>query len=111
MCHKTEPEAIRERLHLGHRNHLASRAAQHHNMRVVDHHALRGAVRITHSIGEKHLAIETLKGGIDLKRTACASNTTPPRRSVLYISCRPLPLHAARCRAASPRRARSDIGP
>jgi hypothetical protein len=38
MRHKAEPEAFRERLHLGHRNHLFSRAAQHHHMRVVDHH-------------------------------------------------------------------------
>ena len=67
MRHEAKPEAIRERLHLGHWNHLASRTAQHHHMRVVDHHAFRGAIHITHRIGEKHLAVEPLKGGRDLK--------------------------------------------
>ena len=38
--HKAEPETFRERLHLGHRNHFTPRAAQHHHMRVVDHHPL-----------------------------------------------------------------------
>ncbi len=69
MRHEAEPEALGERFHLGNRNHLAPRAAQHHHMRVVDHHALRGAVGVPHRIGEKHLAVEALKGGIDLKNS------------------------------------------
>ena len=36
-------------------------------MRVVDHHALHGAAHVTQRIGEKHLAIEALKRGIDLE--------------------------------------------
>ena len=67
MSHEAEPETIPERLHLRHRNHLSSRAAQHDHMSVVDHHPFRRAVHIAHSIGEKHLAVEALKGGRDLK--------------------------------------------
>ncbi len=112
MRHEAEPEALGERFHL--ENQESSRApcrATHHHMGVVNHHALRGAVGVPHRIGEKHLAVEALKGGIDLEKTACANNTAPPRRSAPYTFCRPLPPRAARCRAASPRRARSDIGP
>ena len=36
-------------------------------MRVIDHHPFRRAVHIAHRIGEKHLAVEALKGGVDLK--------------------------------------------
>ena len=67
MRHESKPEAVGERLHLRHGNHLSPRAAQHHHMRVVDHHALRRAVHVAHRIGEKHLAVEALKGGRDLK--------------------------------------------
>jgi len=67
MCYEAEPEAIPESLHLRYRNHLSSAAAQHHNMGVVDHHSLHDAVHIAHRIGEKHLAVESLKGGVDLK--------------------------------------------
>ena len=67
MRHEAEPEAIRKRLHLRHGNHFAPRAAQHDHVRVIDHHALRRAVHIAHRVGEKHLAVESLKGGGDLK--------------------------------------------
>jgi hypothetical protein len=43
--HEAESEAFGEGIHFGHGNHFASRAAQHHHMRVVDHHALDGAAR------------------------------------------------------------------
>jgi hypothetical protein len=37
-------------------------------MRVVDHHALDHAARISQRVGQKHLAIEALKRGIDLEK-------------------------------------------
>src|SRR5450759_3959783 len=42
--------------------------AQHHHMRVVDHHALRSAAHVAQRIGEKHLAIEPLERGMDLEK-------------------------------------------
>ena len=36
-------------------------------MRVVDHHALGRAACIAQRVGEKHLAVESLKRGIDLE--------------------------------------------
>src|SRR5450756_1348790 len=68
MRHETEPQAIRERLHLRHRNHLASRAAQHHHVRVIDHHALDHASRMPQRVGEKYLAVESVKSRIDLEK-------------------------------------------
>src|SRR5450759_3329730 len=61
MRHEAKPEAVRERLHLRHRNHLASRAAQHHHVRVIDHHALHHAARMAQRVGEKYLAVESVK--------------------------------------------------
>src|ERR1035438_8909854 len=60
-------ETFGESRHLGHRNHLAARAAQHHHMRVVDHNALRSAPGVAQGFGEKHFAVETLESRIDLK--------------------------------------------
>src|SRR5208282_687553 len=60
-------ETFGESRHLGHGNHFAARASQHHHMRVVDHDALRRPSGVTQRVGEKHFAVETLKGGIDLK--------------------------------------------
>jgi len=65
---KAESEAFRERLHLGHGNHFAPRAAQHHDVRVVDHHTLHHAAGMAQRIGEKYLAIKSLKGGINLEK-------------------------------------------
>src|ERR1022692_3798494 len=68
MRHETEPETIRERLHLRHRNHLAPRAAQHHHVRVIDHHALDHAARMPQRVGEKYLAVESVKCRMDLEK-------------------------------------------
>src|ERR1035441_5038236 len=68
MRHETEPEAIRERLHLRHRNHFASRAPQHHHVRVIDHHALDHAARMPQRVGEKYLAVESVKRRMDLEK-------------------------------------------
>ena len=62
MRHEVKAETLGEGGHFGHGNHLASGAAQHHHMGVVDHHAARGAREVTQSGGEKHLAVKTLKG-------------------------------------------------
>ena len=43
MGHELKTETLAERSHLGHRHHLAPGAAQHHHMRVIDHHAGRAA--------------------------------------------------------------------
>ena len=47
---------------------MASRTAQHDDVRVVDHAALRRrTVKVAHGIGQEDLAIETLERGIALK--------------------------------------------
>src|ERR1700683_4952515 len=65
--HKTESETLGERFHFRYGNHSPSRAAQHHDMRVVDHHALDHAAHVAQRIGEKHLAVESLESGVDLE--------------------------------------------
>src|SRR3974390_540755 len=61
--HKLKAEALPKGGHLGHRNHVASTAAQHDYVRVVDHGASRGAAEVAQRFGEKHLAVETPEGG------------------------------------------------
>src|ERR1700689_411405 len=39
MRHKLEAETLCKGRHLRHWNHLAAAAAQHHHMRVIDHHS------------------------------------------------------------------------
>ena len=67
MRYEVESEAVAEGFHLGHRNHLPPRTPQYHHVRVVDHHPLRRARHVTQRIGEEHLAVESLKGGLDLE--------------------------------------------
>src|SRR6478672_283222 len=67
MSDKTEPEALPEGFHFGHRNHLATRAAEHHHVRVVDHDPLGRTGEGAQCFGQKHLAIETLQGRIALE--------------------------------------------
>src|SRR5208282_2346929 len=67
MSHETEAEALGKSGHLGYGNHLASGATQHHYMGVVDHDPLGGAAEVAQGLGEKHLAIETLEGRVQLK--------------------------------------------
>src|SRR5947209_11478538 len=64
MSDKVKAESFRERLHLRHRNHLAPGAAQHHDMRVVDHDLLGNASDITQRVRKEHFAIEALERGI-----------------------------------------------
>src|SRR5215471_16988419 len=44
--HERESEPLSKGRHLRHRNHVASAAAQHDHMRVVDHHAGCGATHV-----------------------------------------------------------------
>ena len=68
MCHEAKAETLSEGFHLRHRSHLAARAPQHDDMRVVDHHAPGNTTHILQSVGEKDLAVEALKRRIDLKQ-------------------------------------------
>src|SRR3984957_1996905 len=61
--HELKAETLSKGGHLRHRHHIASAAAQHHYVRVIDHHPSRGATHVTQRIGEKHLAVETPEGG------------------------------------------------
>ncbi len=65
--HEPEPEALGKSRHLRHGHHLAARAAQHHHVRVVDHHAPGRSAKIAQRVGEKHLAVETLEGRVELE--------------------------------------------
>ena len=67
MRYEPKPEAFSKRSHLGHGNHLAASAAQHHDVRVIDHDAFARAAEVAHRIGQKHLAVETLKRRVALK--------------------------------------------
>src|ERR1700693_1061728 len=60
--HELETETLSKGGHLRHRDHVASAAAQHHHVRVVDHHARCGASYVPQRIGEKHLAVESPEG-------------------------------------------------
>ena len=42
--------------------------AQHHDVRVVDHNAFARPAKVAHRIGQKHLAVETLKRRVALKQ-------------------------------------------
>src|SRR5580704_11007829 len=83
MRHKTESETLGERLHFRYGNHFPSRAAQHHDMRVVDHYALDHAAHVAQRIGEKHLAVESLESGVDLEEQQ--AGVTQHRRSRLCL--------------------------
>lgn len=67
MGYEGEAEALGKGGHFGNGNHLASRPAQDHHVRVVDHDAFRAAAEIAQSFGEKNLAVKPLKGWIALK--------------------------------------------
>src|SRR5208283_5696947 len=64
--YEPETETLSKRGHLGHGNHVASCAAQHHDVRVIDHDAPSRAGEVAYRIGEKHLAVETLKRRVTL---------------------------------------------
>src|ERR1035437_4794787 len=72
MRHEAKPEAVRERLHSG--TGIISRPgpegtpAQHHHVRVIDHHALDHTARMPQRVGEKYLAVESVKRRMDLEK-------------------------------------------
>ena len=45
--HELKAETLAEGRHLRHRNHVAPGAAQHDDMRVIDHHAGRAAAEVS----------------------------------------------------------------
>lgn len=67
MRHELKTETLSKGGHLRHRHHVASAAAQHHHVRVIDHDTGGGATQVTQRLGEKHLAVEALKGGVALE--------------------------------------------
>lgn len=68
VSHESESEAIGKSFHLRHRDHFASRAAQHNDVRVIDHHAGAGPRKVAQRFGQKHFAVETPEGGITLEK-------------------------------------------
>src|SRR6266705_3357024 len=65
--HELEAETLSKGRHLRHRHHIASAAAQHHHVRVIDHYARCRATHETQRLGKKHLAVETPKVWITLE--------------------------------------------
>ena len=67
MGPEPEPEAFAESLHLRYWNHLASRAAQHDDMSVIDHRVAAASAEETESLGQEHLAVEALECRVALE--------------------------------------------
>ncbi|HLG95408.1 MAG TPA: hypothetical protein VKX49_03745 [Bryobacteraceae bacterium] len=67
MRHELKAKPLAKGGHLRHRHHLASAAAQHNRVHVVDHHAGRSAAHIAQSIRQKYLAIEALECWVALE--------------------------------------------
>jgi hypothetical protein len=65
--HEREAEALGERGHLGHGEHVPSGAPQHHDVRVVDHAGLRDAIQVAKGLGEEDLALEATEPGVELE--------------------------------------------
>src|ERR1700689_4815704 len=63
--HELKAETLSKGGHL--RHHVASAAAQHHHVRVIDHDASGRATYETQRLGEKYLAVETPEVGITLE--------------------------------------------
>src|SRR5260370_42396420 len=68
VCHELKAETLSKGGHLRCRNHVASAAAQHHHVRVIDHGPGCRATEVAQLLGEKHLAVETPKVGITLDK-------------------------------------------
>src|ERR1700693_5694473 len=65
--HELKAETLSKGGHLRHRHHVASAAAQHHHVRVIDHHASRRATHEAQRLSEKYLAVETPEVWITLE--------------------------------------------
>src|SRR5580700_8802435 len=65
--HELKTEALSKGSHLRYRHHVASTAAQHHHVRVIDHGPGCRAAEIAYRLGEKHLAVETPEVWITLE--------------------------------------------
>ena len=62
MGTELEAEVLPEGDHLRYGDHRGTAPPQHDDMGVVDHHPTTGASKVAQGFGEKHLAIEALKG-------------------------------------------------
>jgi len=60
--------ALGEGCHLRHGYHVFPRAAQDHDMRVVDHRGLGRSAEIHQDLSQKHLAVEALERRVELKK-------------------------------------------
>ena len=65
--HELKAETLSKGGHLRHRHHVASAAAQHHHVRVIDHHASGRATHEAQRLSEKYLAVETPEVWITLE--------------------------------------------
>src|ERR1035438_9398414 len=65
--HELKAETLAKSSHLRHWHHVASAAAQHHHVRVIDHDVPRRAGEVPQRLSEKHLAVETPEGGVALE--------------------------------------------
>ena len=102
-----EAEALGEGGHLGHGDHVPPGALEHDHVGVVDHAGLAGAVHVAKGLGEEDLALEAAEPGVELEEEHAgvaeheAGGLHAPHRAA------EVQRRAARCRAASPGRARS----
>src|SRR5450432_388750 len=65
--HEPKAETLSKGGHLRHRHHVASGAAQHYHVRVIDHDASGRATHESQRLREKHLTVETPEVGITLE--------------------------------------------
>src|SRR5215472_4359004 len=65
MGHEVKAETLGEGGHLGHGNHLATGAAQHHDMRVVKEGPASGAGEVRGVLGENPLAVKARERGLE----------------------------------------------
>ena len=67
VCLEVEAKALAEGDHLGDGDHIGARAAQHDDVRVVDHHGGRRSLVVTGRSGQEDLALETLEPRVVLE--------------------------------------------
>ena len=65
--HELKAETLSKGGHLRYRHHIASAAAQHHHVRVIDHDASGRATHESQRLSEKYLAVETPEVWITLE--------------------------------------------
>src|SRR6266571_980084 len=84
VCHELKAETLSKGRHLRHRHHVASVAAQHYHMRVIDHGPRCRAAEVAQRLDEKHLAVETPEVWITLEEQH--PRITQYRRGGLHLA-------------------------